>query len=311
MRPIIIAGPTASGKSRLALDTAKALNGAIICADSRQLYRHMRIGSAGPSIEETKTVPHFGYHELAPAVTYDAGRFIVDTDASVVAAQNAGLRPIITGGAGLYLRALRFGLDDVPPADKKVRAEIEARLEAAGAPSLHDELRAKDPESADRISQNDSVRIVRALEVISLTGRPASEQRKQDWTRPPRFEADWVLLDADMTWLEGRIESRAQWMFRNGLPAEAILLRDRLGPTHPKLSTMGYQEALLMSDGLLDEATAVERTYRRQRQYAKRQRTWFQKEPWWHRIRLDDTERFSAPGSVLEAVCAQLDNSPV
>ncbi len=284
---MVLAGPTASGKSGLALALAARGGGEIVCADSRQLYAGMRIGSAGPTDAECAAVPHHGFHVVDPDETYNAGRFVAETDTAVQAIQARGRVPILVGGAGLYLRAYRFGLDEVPRGDPGVRAALLDRVEAEGVHALYDELRAQDPVTAGAISRNDEVRVVRALEVLAQTGQAVGEMRSLDWERPPRVKAHWVLLEADMAWLDPRLLARAREMFRTGLVPEAQALRARLGPTHERLRTMGYEEALLFADGRLDEAAAIERAYRRQRRYAKRQRTWFKKEGWWTRLPAD------------------------
>lgn len=298
----MLAGPTGSGKSSLALEVAGALTGSIVCADSRQLYRGMRVASAGPRTEEEARVPHVGYHVLDPDEVYDAGRFVRDADAAIATVREAGRWPLLVGGAGLYLRAFRFGLKDVPGSDAAVRAALHAQLEEVGVQAMHRELAERDPPSAATISHNDEVRVVRALEVLAVSGRPASELRPQDWARPPRMKCHWVLLDAEMGWLEGRLHRRAQEMYAHGLVEEALALRARLGPTHPRLTVMGIEEALLLADGHLDATEALERTFRRQRRYAKRQRTWFKKEGWWTRL---DAARVTA-SDVLGIVHAGL-----
>lgn len=284
LEPWVIAGPTASGKSALAIDLAERLGGEIVCGDSRQVYAGMRVGAAGPSDAERRRVPHHGYHEVDPRETYDAGRFLVDTDRHIADIQARGRVPLIVGGSGLYLRSWRFGLPDVPPSDAAVRARLEAELREQGPGVLHARLQRIDPSGSARIASGDGVRIVRALEIWEVSGRAPSELRPGYEGASPRHEARWLLLEAPAPWLEGRLAARAQEMFAAGLPEEALALVERVGRDHRLLGTMGYEEALGVAEGTLTAAAALERTVTRQRQYARRQRTWFRKETWWTRV---------------------------
>lgn len=275
--PIVIAGPTASGKSAYALKLAKELDGEIICADSRQIYAGMRIGSAAPSDDELQQVPHHGYGVVDPNSGYDAGQFVADTDQYVNEILSRAKTPILVGGTGLYLRAWRFGLIDVPAKSESLRAKlIEQSSEA-----LYDQLERTDPNSAELISSQDRVRIIRALEIFLTTGRRASELRTGH-EGEPRMEADYRLILPDKEWLWPRIESRVRDMFNSGLVEEASALR--ANSQNHLLKTMGYEEALMFVDGLMSLTQAIERAFIHHRQYAKRQMTWFKKENWWTRI---------------------------
>lgn len=299
LKPLVLAGPTASGKSALALCVAVRVGGEIVCGDSRQVYAGMRIGSASPTDEERARVPHHGYNAIPPGEPYDAGRFLEDTDRLVAEVTARGRLPILVGGAGLYLRAWRYGLSDVPPKDPEIRARLEAEIAREGTEALHARLAEVDPESARAITPKDPVRIVRALEVYALTGRRPSELRRTHLGDDVRVQAIWVLLDAPGEELNPRIEARARAMFEEGLVEEAQALADRLGAGHRLLETMGYAEALALSRGEIDLDEAVRRTARRQKDYARRQRTWFRKEPWW--VRLD-----ARSPSLFEEVLARI-----
>ncbi len=277
---VVIAGPTASGKSALAMQMAQELGGEIICADSRQIYQRMSIGTACPSPEEYACVPHHGFEQLDPRENYSAGQFIKDADAYVQEIQARNKTPILVGGTGLYLRAWRFGLDDVLPADPQIRE----KLEQASLEELYQKLQALDPVSAEYIKPNDSVRIKRALEIYGVTGQPASKLRQTNWNQAPRVHARWILLCRDKKELDLRLQARVAEMFDRGLLEEALALREYLGTNDPfeRLKTPGYLEALQLADGLISKEQALELTFRRHRQYAKRQVTWFQKESWWN-----------------------------
>ena len=280
---VVVAGPTAAGKSALAVQLA-AEGGTVVCADSRQVYEDMHIGTASPDDGERAAARHIGYNVVPPEEAYDAGRFLADTDRYVEEQCADGRRPVLVGGSGLYLRSWRFGLDDVPGRDDEVRARLEAEVQATGSPALHARLAAADPEAAARIEPQDFIRVVRSLEILEVTGQRPSTLRRADWSAAPRVEARWLILDADGEWLRPRLRARAEEMFRAGLVEEALALRERLGAEHRLLQTMGYEEALAIADGGIDEAAAVEKVARRQWQYARRQRTWFKKEPWWERF---------------------------
>jgi len=283
-RPVVIAGPTGAGKSGLALALAERERGAIVCADSRQLYVGMQVGAAGPDDKERARAPHVGYAAFPPEEVYDAGRFIEDTDRHVDEARKRGELPILVGGSGMYLRCWRYGLDDVPGGDPAVRDALERRRAEEGLGALFEELQRVDAESASKFGPNDPVRIVRALEVFMVTGEPASARKTSHFAREPRREATWLLLEPSLEWLTPRLAARAKRMFDEGLVEEALALRDRLGHGHRLLETMGYEEALAFADGRLRREEALSLTVQRQRQFARRQRTWFRKEPWWHRV---------------------------
>ncbi len=284
VQPIVVGGPTASGKSAFAMQQAKERDGEIICADSRQVFAKMRVGTAGPSDDDMKSVPHHGFHTLDPKETFDAGRFVTQTDAFVKEIFSRGKTPVLVGGTGLYLRAWRFGLSDVPAKDMKARAQLLEDIKQLGLPALYKRLVEIDEESAKRILPNDEMRIVRALEIFLTTGKKPSTLRQTNFAGPPRVDAKWLLLWPDRITLNARIEARTHMMFAQGLVNEALALRTYLGAGHALLQTMGYEEALALADGNLTQREAIALATQRQRAYAKRQITWFKKEPWWQRI---------------------------
>jgi len=291
--PIVIAGPTCSGKSSLALALARVCNGALICADSRQVYRGLRIAAAGPDDEERAVALHLLYESAPPDVVYDAGRFVVDVDQAIATCRARGLRPIIVGGNGMYLRAWRYGLADVPGGDAQIRQALDEEIARVGLAGVHARLRVVDPDSAQRISPADRVRIVRALEVHALTGKPASALRQSHDGGPPRRAAISIVLEADADWLAPRILRRAEHMFAHGLVDEARALRHALGSGHALLETLGVKEALALSDGTSTLAEAIAETALRTRQYARRQRKWFRAEHWWTRENAADENLFA------------------
>lgn len=285
--PIVIAGPTGSGKSSYALQLAKKIGGAIICADSRQVYKRMVIGAAGPDPASLDDVPHYGYNSIDPKTDFDAAKFVKFADKWVEKAQEDGYRPILVGGTGLYLRAWRYGLPDEIEKNPIIRRQFERRIQLEGSGILHRELADVDPISAHQIDPNDHVRIARALEIHAVTGKRPSDIRTGFFTQTPRMEANWrlILPDRDAIW--ERVAKRAAQMYEDGLVEEAVQLQTYLGADHPLCKTMGYEEALSLASGQMDAKAALDRTIIRHRQYAKRQRTWFKKEEWWEMVAVD------------------------
>lgn len=279
--PIVVGGPTGSGKSDYALRLAEEIGGEIICADSRQVYAGMCIGTASPGDAERVRVRHHNYNWIEPSDSYDAARFVSDTDRVVAEVASRGRVPILVGGTGLYLRCWRFGLSDVPQSDPDVRAALRQRVESEGLDVLYAELQNKDPESAQAIYANDEFRIVRALEIFAMTGQKASAMRKSH-SQSPRQEASWYLLTMERETLNTRLLERTKHMFEQGLIDEALALRMRF-PKSPLLKTIGYEEALACADGTMSQDEAITLTHIRTRQYAKQQTTWFSKEGWWQR----------------------------
>jgi tRNA dimethylallyltransferase len=281
---IVIAGPTACGKSALALHIAEDIGGEIVCADSRQLYQGMRIASAAPDDADHARVPHHLYESVppeGPAMT--AGAWAARADALVTEIQARGRVPILVGGTGLYLRAWRIGLEE--PSDPVVRARIDGEATADLA-AAYERLRSVDRDAADAIEATDQMRIVRALEIFEVSGRPRGAFNPlAKPMRPIAADATWLLLDAPLDALEPLIRARAARMFSTaGIVEEVQALAARLPAGHKLLDTLGVAEALDVAGGRATRDDAVTRTTLRTRQYARRQRTWFKKEPWWRRL---------------------------
>jgi len=284
LRPLIIAGPTASGKSSLALRLALRHKGEIICADSRQFYAGMAIGTCCPSEKDLAIVPHHGYGILDPkSEKMDAGFFVQYARQKISEIQKRGNRPILVGGTGLYLRALYYGLS-APPRDKIISASLLSRLHQYGSHHLYSELQKIDPLSARMIKAQDSYRIIRALEIFQVSGVAPTNLRHSFSTDKPQLLAHWIYKKPDKTELLKKIESRVTSIYAQGLINEAIKLRENLPDSHWALTVMGYQEALrfLAHECTLQEA--IEKTFIRHRQYAKRQYVWFNKECFYRMI---------------------------
>jgi tRNA dimethylallyltransferase len=274
---LILTGPTGSGKSRLALDLAARLGGEIVAMDSMTLYRGMDVGTAKPTAADRAAVPHHLLDVLDPWQSASVAWWLERASAAVADIESRGKRAILVGGTALYLKAALFGLFDGPPGDGALRARLEAEAEALGPRALHDRLRAVDPATATRLHPNDVRRVVRALEVFELTGRPISAWQTQ-WRGPPAAEA--VCLDLPRDELYRRIDERVLQMMRDGLLDEVRRLRELTPPlSREARQALGYKELLDHLDGRCPLDEAVGQVQARSRNFAKRQLTWFRHLP--------------------------------
>ncbi len=275
-------GPTASGKTDVALRVAERIGAEIVSCDSMQLYREFDVGTAKPSAEERARVPHHLVDLLPPDAVYSAARYAEDADRAIADIQSRKRRVLVVGGTGLYLRALRFGLFAAPARDDALRARL-LDEEARTSGVLHLKLRAVDPRAAERIAPADLVRLVRALEVHTLTGVPISEHHARHQAEP-RHPIEVMLLDPPRERLEARIAARIDVMLAGGLVDETRQIRKKWGPEIAGLSSVGYAEVCQLLDGRLAASALSDAIFRSTRRYARRQRTWFAKEPGAHRF---------------------------
>jgi len=269
-------GPTASGKSRLALELAARLPLEIVSVDSAQVYRGMDIGTAKPSREERARAPHHLIDIVDPDERYSAGRFRADAIRAVEAILARGRIPLLVGGTMLYYRALLAGLDALPAADPQVRAEIDLEARRKGWPQLHAELAEVDPNAARRIAPKDAQRIQRALEVWRISGRPLSAQQTAQATPLPFALKTFAILPEDRAALHRRIAARFDAMLEAGLVDELKSLRRRfrLGADMPSMRSIGYRQVWGYLEGEYDRAGLREQGVAATRQLAKRQLTW-------------------------------------
>ena len=282
-RLVTICGPTASGKTALAVELAEKLDAEIVSADSQQCYRGLDAGTAKPSPEERSRARHHLLDVADPEEQLDAASFVQLADAAIADISARGKRVIVAGGTGLWIRALLRGLLDAPGASPELRAALREDFERLGVPALHARLAEVDPGAAARILPNDRVRVERALEVHALSGRPLSELQREHRFAQARYEALLWFLDPPREVLGQRIEARTRRMFADGsLRRETEWLLSR--GASKALKIIGYEE---MAEALRtgNFAAAEERTQARTRQYAKRQRTWFARDagdplPW-------------------------------
>ncbi len=271
---IVLAGPTASGKTDLAAALAEQLGGEVISADSRQVYRRLDAGTAKPSAAQRARVPHRLIDVADPSEPFDAGRWAREASTAIAAARAAGRVPIVCGGTGLYLRALLEGLSPLPPRDAAVRARLAAEAEEKGREALHARLAESDPAAAGAIPAANLQRVVRALEVLELTGRPISAHWREG--RGGGEPAALTLrLEPSPALSRERVETRARAMWPAMLEEVRALVPSAYAGDEPGFSSLGYREALACARGELAAAAGLDELIRATNAYVKRQRTWF------------------------------------
>jgi tRNA dimethylallyltransferase len=300
-KAVLIAGPTASGKSALALEFAQKSGGVVINTDSMQVYRDLRILTARPTPAEEARVPHRLYGHVDAAVNFSAGAWVTDTAKMLAEARAQNLQPIFVGGTGLYFKALTRGLSAVPPIPAEVRESVRARLERDGVEALHAELAKRDPASAERLKPRDRTRIARALEVVEATGRTLP-----DWHReglppllpPGEFSALFLAPERDQ--LYARIDARFDAMLEAGAIEEvAALAARKLDPLLPAMKAHGVPALIRHLRGELTREGAAEIASADSRHYAKRQFTWFR-----HQLPEFEWVKPAAARGWLERTCA-------
>jgi len=279
---IVIGGPTASGKTALAIELALRFGGEIVNSDSMQVYRGMDVGTAKPAAAERARVPHHLLDIVAPDEPYHAARFADDAAAAIAAIRGRGHLPFLVGGTGLYVRAALYGLSAGVGRNKSFRDALEAehaRALRVGEPArLHRRLGEIDPESARRLHPNDLVRIIRALEIHAETGRSASDVFRESAMRA-RYQALYLALDPGRDALAERIDARCEAMIAGGLLQEVRALRDAgYGPELASMRAIGYRHMQPVIDGLDTLANVLVAMKRDTRQFARRQRTWLRGE---------------------------------
>jgi tRNA dimethylallyltransferase len=276
---VVVAGPTAAGKNELALELAERAGGEIVNADSRQVYRFMDIGTAKPSAEERRRVPHHIYDVVDPDEAFDVARYRDLARPRVAEIASRGRLPIIVGGTGLYLRALLRGLVAAPGAQLGLRHALES-LERRAPGTLARFCRRLDPALAGRLHPNDRVRLMRTLEVVLTTGRTMSERQARHAFGETLGEPLLLVVDPGRDELAGRIRERSREMFAAGLVEEVRALESRgYGPELRVLQSIGYSQAWRVLRGEWSEVEAVADLERATLRLAKRQRTWFRAEP--------------------------------
>ncbi|MDP6940136.1 MAG: tRNA (adenosine(37)-N6)-dimethylallyltransferase MiaA [Planctomycetota bacterium] len=274
-----LVGPTASGKTALALDLCEESGAEVLSLDSMLVYRGLDIGTAKPSREEQARVPHHLMDLVCPSEPYDVQRYLGAAREALSDIQGRGARGLFVGGTGFYLAVLLRGLFEGPPADHDLRLKLEGEREAVGAEAFHQRLAQVDPEAAQRLHPNDMRRVVRAMEVLEQTGRTLTSWQ-DDWNAGPgprQKKARLVGLSVERDVLEERIRARAAIMLDQGWREEAVAVREGPGFGPSAGAALGYEEVLAWDAGELTREEALERIAVRTRQFARRQRTWYQK----------------------------------
>ena len=280
---IVVAGPTASGKTALALALAEQLNGEIVSCDSVAVYRQMEIGTAKPSVQERARVPHHCLDLYWPSEACTAGDYARAARAAIADISARGRVPIVAGGTGLYLRALLDGLSPTPERDEALRERLRQSALRRTAGWLHRMLQRLDAKAAAAIHPNDTPKLVRSIEVSLRGGRPQTEQWAAEGRGPLQgYRVRRLGLAPDRERLYARIDGRAAGMFQNGLLEETAALREQYGDACRPLGSLGYAQAMSVLRGELGLAEAVSAAQQGHRNYAKRQLTWFRREPEMH-----------------------------
>jgi tRNA dimethylallyltransferase len=277
---IIILGPTGVGKTGFAIKLAQIFNGEIVGADSMQIYKYMNIGTAKPEPAETALVPHHLIDFLDPGEEFDAGQYIKEADKAIKKIISSNKIPIVAGGTGLYIKALQNGLFRSEPISKEILARLKQELEQKGSQSLYQQLKECDPIALEKIHPNDSFRIIRALEVFIRSGQKISDYQKKHQFKKRRYESLKIGLYLDREELYERINNRVDLMISNGLLNEVVSLVEKGYSFRLKsMRSIGYKHMCMFINNEVDFDEAVQLLKRDSRRYAKRQFTWFGKDP--------------------------------
>jgi tRNA dimethylallyltransferase len=276
---VVILGPTASGKTHLSLALAKKFSGEIVSCDSVAVYRGFDIGTAKPSSEERARIPHHLLDVVEPAEPFTAGDYSRLARATIAQIAARDRLPIVVGGTGLYLRALLDGLFAGPPRSEELRERLRAAAELNAPEHLHQLLERLDPEAAAKIHANDHSKLIRAIEVCLAARSKMTELWQQGRDPLIGFQILRIGLDPDRGQLYERINQRAAAMFARGLVQEANSLGEKFGDKIPTLTSLGYKQAMQLLNGETDEPSAIAAAQQGHRNYAKRQMTWFRREP--------------------------------
>lgn len=291
---LCIVGPTASGKTRLSVALAQAMDAEIVSFDSMQIYRNMDIGTAKPTMDERGGIRHHMFDVVDPTEDFSVSRYVDLADACVQDILSRGKTVILVGGTGLYVDSLIAGRDFAPYPSTGRREELEKRVQQEGIEPIFAELRAVDPQAAEAIHPANHKRVIRALEIYLETGTTISEHNRLTQLRPPKYEPLWLGLDyVNRSALYERIDLRVELMIEQGLVEEVKnLLSSGLSPKATSLQAIGYKELVAHLNGEGTLAEAVEQIQRSSRRYAKRQRTWFGRNEKVHWLMLPDEPNF-------------------
>ena len=293
---ICICGPTASGKTGLAVALAKKLNAEVVSCDSMQIYRGMDVGTAKPTTAEMEGVPHHLLDVAEPGEDFSVSRYVELADAAIRDIQGRGKPAIVCGGTGLYMDSLVKGKAFAAPTRPAQREYVEGIAEKHGIEYVYNMLKDADPETAERLHLSDRKRIIRALEVFLITGMPLSWHNAQSKLQAPKYEPVWIGLSfRDRDKLYRRIDARVDQMLAQGLETEVrALLEKGIGPKTTAMQAIGYKEMAAALRGECSLEQAVEQIKQSSRRYAKRQLTWFRRNEAIHWLYVDETADLTA-----------------
>ena len=291
---IAIVGPTASGKTRLSVELAAHIGAEILSFDSMQIYRGMDIGTAKPTIEERKGIPHHMIDIADPREDYSVSRFVEEADKLLQELLSQGKPVVLVGGTGLYIDSLMKGLEFAPRPETGIREELTAIAQEQGIEVLMERLRRVDPESAERIHPSNQKRVIRALEIYLETGKTMTQHNLETQELPPKYRPLWIGLDyVNREALYSRINRRVDLMIEQGLLDELErLLAQGIPESATSMQAIGYKELMGYIRGEVSLEEATELLKQSSRRYAKRQRTWFHRNPEVNWLMLDDEPDF-------------------
>ncbi|MGB0238420.1 MAG: tRNA (adenosine(37)-N6)-dimethylallyltransferase MiaA [Cycloclasticus sp.] len=292
-RVVLLMGPTASGKTALGIEIAKALKGEVISVDSALVYRGMDIGTAKPDMEERQGIKHHLIDIIDPSESFSAGQFREQTLKLINEVSRRGKTPVLVGGTMLYFHVLLNGIAQLPEADNTIRRQIDQQAKSSGWKALHEQLRKIDPKAANRIHQNDTQRIQRALEVYRASGKTQSAWLEEQAKQPLPFNAvKFAIVPGNRVELHHKISLRMDLMLNNGFLDEVRLLFERgdLAANMPAIRSVGYRQAWSYLEGKYDETTFREKAIIATRQLAKRQFTWLRQQSDTMRFEMGDNQ---------------------
>lgn len=304
LKILAVVGATASGKTQLGIDLGREIEGEIISSDSMQIYRHMDIGTAKPTMGERAVIPHHLIDILDPDETYNAGQFIADADKAIQQIHQQRKTPIVLGGTGLYLRSLLHGIIIIPPISDQIKENIETLLQYRGLPGCYAELKRQDPESAERLHPNDISRITRALEVVWQTGKSITFFQNNHRFQQNRYRVLMIGVFKKREELYQRINQRVRQMVEDGLIEETRSLLDRgYAAELPSMKSIGYKQSVAYLNGMIDKDTMIADIQQKSRIYAKKQITWHKKNKEIHWLDRDESKK-----TLLQKINAFLEN---
>ncbi len=309
-RIVCIVGPTASGKTKLSVALAQAMEAEIVSFDSMQIYRSMDIGTAKPTEAECGGIRHHMFDVADPTEEFSVSRYVELADACVKDILSRGKPVILVGGTGLYVDSLIAGREFAPYPSTGRREELESRVRQEGIEPIFEALRAVDPEAAEQIHPSNVKRVIRALEIYLETGKTVTEHNRETQLRPPKYEPVWIGLDyVNREALYNRINLRVEQMLEQGLLDEVRrLLESGLSPKATSLQAIGYKELVAYFNGEETLENAVAQIQQASRRYAKRQRTWFRRNEKVHWIELEDEPNFDEIFIRARQITATFDN---